>query len=110
MEPSLAHPVATHLPPRTHPPPPPSSPPLAPAEAPGRQAAFHADLGRSLAHLRGREAQAVAALLTAEEIAPQRIHANAPVRNPVAFLTDRQLPAHAARDLRGLAHRIGLPL
>ena len=80
------------------------------AEAPGRQAAFHADLGRSLAHLRGREAQAVAALLTAEQTAPQRIHANAPVRNTVEFLIDRQLPAHAARDLRGLAHRIGLPL
>ncbi|MFD7861421.1 helix-turn-helix domain-containing protein [Streptomyces sp. NPDC059783] len=80
------------------------------ADAPGRQAAFHADLGRSLAHLRGREAQAVAALLTAEEIAPQRIHANAPVRNTVEYLADRQLSAHAARDLRGLAHRIGLPL
>ncbi|MEV6675124.1 helix-turn-helix transcriptional regulator [Streptomyces sp. NPDC051162] len=79
-------------------------------QAPGRQAAFHADLGRSLSHLRGREAEAVAALLMAEEIAPQRIHANAPVRNTVEFLTDRQLPAHAARDLRGLAHRIGLPL
>jgi hypothetical protein len=79
-------------------------------EAPGRQAAFHADLGRSLAHLRGREADAVTALLTAEQIAPQRIHANAPVRNTVEFLTDRQLPAHTARDLRGLAHRIGLPL
>ncbi|KOU43571.1 helix-turn-helix domain-containing protein [Streptomyces sp. WM6378] len=79
-------------------------------EAPGRQAAFHADLGRALAHLRGREADAVTALLTAEQIAPQRIHANAPVRNTVAYLTDRQLPAHTARDLRGLAHRIGLPL
>ncbi|MDW6058194.1 helix-turn-helix domain-containing protein [Streptomyces sp. FXJ1.4098] len=78
--------------------------------APGRQAAFHADLGRSLSHLRGREAEAVAALLTAEEIAPQRIHANASVRNTVESLTDRQLPAHTSRDLRGLAHRIGLPL
>lgn len=80
------------------------------AEAPGRQAAFHADLGRSLAHIRGREAEAVAALLTAEEIAPQRIHADALVRHTVEFLTDRQLPSQAARDLRGLAHRIGLSL
>ncbi|MEV5778036.1 helix-turn-helix domain-containing protein [Streptomyces antimycoticus] len=80
------------------------------AEAPGRQAAFHADLGRSLTHLRGREADAVAALLTAEQIAPQRIHANVPVRNTVEYLADRQLPTRAARDLRGLAHRIGLPL
>ncbi len=79
-------------------------------QAPGRQAAFHADRGRSLAHLRGREAEAVAALLTAEEIAPQRIHANAAVRSTVEYLTDRQLPARIARDLRGLAHRMGLPL
>jgi transcriptional regulator with XRE-family HTH domain len=79
-------------------------------EAPGRQAAFYTDLGRSLAHLQGREAAAVAALLTAEKIAPQRIHANALVRSTVEFLTERRLPAHTARDLRGLAHRIGLPL
>ncbi|WP_461070686.1 helix-turn-helix domain-containing protein [Streptomyces pseudoechinosporeus] len=39
-------------------------------EAPGRQAAYHADLARSLAHLRGREADAVSSLLTAEQIAP----------------------------------------
>lgn len=32
------------------------------------------------------------------------------MRNTVEFLTDRQLPAHTSRDLRGLAHRIGLPL
>ncbi|OEV09313.1 helix-turn-helix domain-containing protein [Streptomyces nanshensis] len=80
------------------------------AKAPGRQAAFHADLGRSLAHLRGRETEAVAALLTAEKIAPQRIHTSAPVRNTVEVLADRQLPAHAARNLRGLAHRAGLSL
>ncbi|MFC0599394.1 helix-turn-helix domain-containing protein [Streptomyces palmae] len=80
------------------------------AEAPGRQAAYHADLGRSLAHLRGRESESVTALLTAEEIAPQRIRANAPVRSTVEYLSDRQLPAHVARDLRGLAHRIGLSL
>ncbi|OIJ98863.1 hypothetical protein BIV23_29240 [Streptomyces monashensis] len=68
------------------------------------------DLGRSLAHIRGREAEAVAALLIAEEIAPQRIRANALVRHTVEFLTARKLPSHATRDLRGLAHRIGLSL
>ncbi|MEV6840027.1 helix-turn-helix domain-containing protein [Streptomyces sp. NPDC051133] len=78
-------------------------------DAPGRQAAYHADLARSLAHLRGREADAVSSLLTAEQIAPQRIHASAPVRSTVEYLTDRPLPVHVARDLRGLAHRIGLP-
>lgn len=77
--------------------------------APGRRAAFHVDLGRSLARLRGREREAVAALLTAEEIAPQRVHANPQVRSTAEFLRDRQLPAHTSRDLRGLAHRLGLP-
>ncbi|MFI6350255.1 helix-turn-helix domain-containing protein [Streptomyces sp. NPDC050560] len=77
-------------------------------QAPGRQAAFHADLGRSLAQIRGREADAVAAFLTAEEIAPQRIRANAPVRETVEYLLGRQLPARAARDLRGLAYRLGI--
>lgn len=76
---------------------------------PGRQAAFHADRGRSLAQLRGRQSEAVYALLTAEHVAPQRIRANAMVRDTVGFLTDRQLPTPAARDLRGLAHRMGLP-
>lgn len=76
--------------------------------APGRQAAFHTDLGRSLARSRGREADAVAALLTAEKIARQRVHTNAAVRGTVEFLTTRPLPANSARDLRGLAHRIGL--
>ncbi|BAJ29865.1 MULTISPECIES: helix-turn-helix domain-containing protein [Kitasatospora] len=78
--------------------------------APGREAAFRADLGRSLAHLRGRDAEAVASLLAAEHVAPQRIHANALVRDTVSDLLDRQLPTHAARDLRGLAHRMGLQL
>ncbi|MFE9426505.1 helix-turn-helix domain-containing protein [Kitasatospora sp. NPDC006697] len=76
--------------------------------APGREAAFRADLGRSLARLRGRDADAVASLLTAERVAPQRIHANALVRETVSDLLDRQLPAHADRELRGLAHRMGL--
>lgn len=76
--------------------------------APGREAAFHADLGRALSHLRGRDADAVGSLLAAEAAAPQRIHANALVRDAVSGLLDRQLPSHVGRDLRGLAHRIGL--
>jgi len=78
--------------------------------APGRQAAFHGDLGRSLSHLRGRGADAVAELLAAERIAPQRVHANVLVREAVANLMGRQLPARSTRDLRGLAHRMGLAL
>ncbi|WUH95854.1 helix-turn-helix domain-containing protein [Streptomyces sp. NBC_00433] len=76
--------------------------------APGRDAAFHADLGRSLAHLRGRDTDAVAELLTAERTAPQRIHANPMVRDTVSALLDRQLPSRTARDVRALAYRIGI--
>jgi transcriptional regulator with XRE-family HTH domain len=76
--------------------------------APGREAAFHADLGRSLIHLRGRDADAVSELLTAERTAPQRIHANPMVRDTVSALLDRQLPSRTAREVRGLAHRMGI--
>ena len=76
--------------------------------APGRDAAFHADLGRSLAHLRGRDADAVTELLTAERTAPQRIRANAMVRDTVSTLLDRQLPSRTAREVRALAHRMGV--
>ncbi|WNI16860.1 helix-turn-helix domain-containing protein [Actinacidiphila sp. ITFR-21] len=76
--------------------------------APGRDAAFHADLGRSLAHLRGHDADAVTELLTAERTAPQRIHANAMVRDTVSALLDRQLPSRTAREVRALAHRMGV--
>jgi transcriptional regulator with XRE-family HTH domain len=76
--------------------------------APGREAAFHADLGRSLAHLRGRDAAAVTELLAAERTAPQRIHANPVVRDTVSDLLDRRLSSGTARELRALAHRMGV--
>jgi len=79
-------------------------------QAPGRKAAFNADLGRSLAHVRGKDAEAVTRLLEAEQAAPQRVHVNPLVRSTVADLLDRQLPKATARDLRGLAHRMGLQL
>lgn len=78
------------------------------AAPPGRTAAFHTDLGRALAHQRGQHADAVAELLTAERTAPERVHANPAVRQTVSALLSRPLPAHTTRDLRGLAHRIGL--
>jgi transcriptional regulator with XRE-family HTH domain len=76
--------------------------------SPGRTAAFRTDLGRALAHQRGHHADAVGELLTAERTAPERVHASAAVRQTVSSLLAQPLPAHAARDLRGLAHRIGL--
>jgi transcriptional regulator with XRE-family HTH domain len=77
-------------------------------DAPGRNAAFHADLGRSLARLRGRDTDAVSELLTAERTAPQRIHANTMVRDTVSELLDRQLPSRTTREVRALAHRMGV--
>ncbi|MFE0426540.1 helix-turn-helix domain-containing protein [Streptomyces sp. NPDC058953] len=76
--------------------------------APGRQSAFHADLGRSLARLHGRGSEAVAALLAAERTAPQRVHAHHQVRSTVTELLDRRLSSPTARELRGLAHRMGV--
>lgn len=76
--------------------------------APGRTATFHADLGRAMAHVGVHRAEAVTELLTAERVAPQRIRANAQVRETVGGLLGRRLPAHLGRDLRGLAHRLGL--
>lgn len=76
--------------------------------APGRQAAYYADLGRSLAHLRGHDAAAVAALVRAEAIAPERIRLNPLVCDAVRALLLRKLPVRTGRDLRGLAHRVGV--
>lgn len=75
---------------------------------PGRTAVFHTDLGRALASQRGRYGEAVAELIAAERVAPQRVQADPTVRHVIITLLDRQLPAQAARDLRGLAHRTGL--
>ncbi|MFE4332893.1 helix-turn-helix domain-containing protein [Streptomyces sp. NPDC056831] len=76
--------------------------------APGRRMAYHADLGKSLARLRGREADATRELLTAERVAPQRLRADPLVRDCVGYLLGRPMAAHALRDLRGLSHRIGV--
>ncbi|MFJ6783832.1 helix-turn-helix domain-containing protein [Streptomyces yangpuensis] len=76
--------------------------------APGRRMAFHSDLAKALAHLRGRESDALRELLNAEEIAPQRLRVDPLVRDCVAYLLGRQLSANSRRDLRGLAHRVGV--
>lgn len=46
---------------------------LSAMQAPGRKAAFNADLGRSLARAHGKGAEAVTQLLEAERAAPQRV-------------------------------------
>lgn len=76
--------------------------------APGRRTAYHTDLGKALAHLRGRETDATQELLRAEEIAPQRLRVDPLVRDCVSYLLGRPMASHARRDLRGLAHRVGV--
>jgi hypothetical protein len=78
--------------------------------SPSRQVAFHLDLARALAQLRGRQREATRALLTAERIAPQRTRSA-----PAAVETARELAESARRaavgtDLRGFCERAGVAL
>ncbi|MFI1204845.1 helix-turn-helix domain-containing protein [Streptomyces sp. NPDC020883] len=77
-------------------------------KVPGRQAAYHADLGRALSHVTGSAAQATEQFLKAEMIAPQRIHADPLIGDCVSYLLGRRVPSYVRRDLVGLAHRMGM--
>lgn len=75
----------------------------------GRQASFYGDVGRGLASIRGREAQAVEALQRAEHLAPLRVRTTPFVREAVAGLVRRARREDAwGRDVREMAHRMGL--
>ncbi|MBV8995278.1 MAG: helix-turn-helix domain-containing protein [Pseudonocardiales bacterium] len=74
----------------------------------GRQATFCGDVGRGLAAIRGREAQAVEALQRAEQLAPQRIHTSPFIRETVTELLRRARRDAGGRELRGMAFRMGL--
>jgi len=74
----------------------------------GRQATFYGDVGRGLASIRGREAQAVEALRRAERLAPQRVRTSPFVRETVTDLMRRARRDAGGRELRGLAYRMGL--
>lgn len=73
-----------------------------------RRAGFYTDLGRGLATERGRRGDAVAALRTAEQLAPQRVRANPYVRETVTDLRSRARRDAVGRELRGLAYRMGI--
>ncbi|MDQ4020740.1 MAG: helix-turn-helix domain-containing protein [Actinomycetota bacterium] len=73
-----------------------------------RRAGFYTDLGRGLATDRGRRGDAVAALRTAERLAPQRVRANPYVRETVTDLLRRARRDAEGRELRGLAYRMGV--
>ena len=75
---------------------------------PARRASYWSDLGRAYAQQR-RDAEAVAALRRAEQIAPQRVRLHPLVREAVADMVDRAHRAAVGRELRGLAYRMGVP-
>ena len=73
-----------------------------------RRAGFYTDLGRGLASDRGRRGDAVKALRTAEQLAPQRVRANPYVRETVTDLLRLARRDAGGRELRGLAYRMGV--
>lgn len=73
-----------------------------------RRAGFYSDLGRGLATERAYRHEAVAALRTAERLAPQRVRANPFVRDVVTDLMRRARRDAIGRELRGMAYRMGL--
>jgi hypothetical protein len=73
-----------------------------------RQAMFYADTGRALAHLSGRQSDAVEHLQKAEGIAPQRIRNSAPVQEAIAYLLNKHMRTSPGMELRGMAARMGV--
>jgi transcriptional regulator with XRE-family HTH domain len=77
-------------------------------ESATRRAAWWIDIGRGLAMERKTREQAVPAFLTAEQLAPQRFRANTFAREMVTDLLVRARRDAGGRELRGIAHRMGL--
>jgi len=73
-----------------------------------RQGAFYCDYGRALLAEPGSRDRGVAALLTAERVAPQKIRNNAFVREVVADRLRHTRSDSGGRELRGLAWRMGV--
>jgi transcriptional regulator with XRE-family HTH domain len=74
-----------------------------------RRAGYWIDYGRALARLRGRQDDAVRALLTAEKLFPARVYANQFVPDTLARLLARsRRDSPMGRELRGMAYRAGL--
>ncbi|MDG4793826.1 helix-turn-helix transcriptional regulator [Micromonospora sp. WMMD1082] len=72
-----------------------------------RRATMYADLGRCLAQTRKHDGEAVAALLRAETIAPQRVRLSPLVRETVGSMLRRARRSAGGRDLQALAARLG---
>lgn len=78
--------------------------------APDRQANFYRDTARALSRLGDKDAdvRAVRMLLTAERLAPQRIHLSVVARETVRGLLERSPRGTRNSALRGLCERMGL--
>lgn len=71
-----------------------------------RRATMYADLGRCLAQTRKHDPQARAALLRAEEIAPQRVRLSPVVRETVGSMLRRARRSAGGAELQALAARL----
>lgn len=74
-----------------------------------RQVFYYADTARALAHLTGREREAVRYLLTAERIAPQHVHTTADLHATTRTLLARLHRQAGGAELRGLSERMWTP-
>jgi hypothetical protein len=66
-------------------------------------------VGRGLARERATRNEAVRWLHRAEQAAPQHVRNSPAVREAVAFLLGRAASPGTARELRGMAARMGIP-
>jgi len=73
-----------------------------------RRGMFYGDLARGLAQDRARRDDAIEMLRIAEEAAPQRIRSNPYIRETVADLLRQARREAGGRELRGMAHRMGI--
>jgi transcriptional regulator with XRE-family HTH domain len=77
---------------------------------PVNQSVYWMHSGRALAQLRGRHDDAVRALRTAESIFPTMVLRDSRVRDAIATLLPGARSDAIGMELRGMAHRAGLPI
>lgn len=78
--------------------------------SPTRQAAYWREYGRALARVPRRHDDAVVMLRRAEKISPARIHRHPFMRSVLGELLAKAKRDAVGRELRGMAHRAGLPV
>ena len=75
-----------------------------------RQMYAYLDLSRALSGIRGKERDAVRALLAAERVAPQFTRSNPMARETARAIAERARQAAVGTELRGFCERSGVPL